>query len=662
MPSIEKLLIANRGEIAVRVLRTAQALGYPTVAVYSDVDRDSLHVQLADEAVCIGAGPVQDSYLNVDNIMQAAQITGANAIHPGYGFLSENSAFARACEQAGLIFIGPSPDAIQLMGSKRLSKIAMIEAGVPTIPGYEGEDQSIETLRSEASKIGYPLMIKASAGGGGRGMRLVTEPTALEDSLKRAASESLAAFGCDELILERAVIAPRHIEIQVFGDHSGDVIHLGERDCSIQRRHQKVVEEAPSPFVDAELRQLMGNAAVQAARACQYVGAGTVEFLVDAERNFYFLEMNTRLQVEHPVTELVTGTDLVAWQLQIAEGMPLPFKQDALNLHGHAIEVRLYAEDPAQQYLPQTGTVARWSPADFEGVRVDHNLQNGSQISPFYDSLQAKVICWGETREIARRRLIRALEKTSLLGVKTNKEYLTNILRHPQFIAANATTAFIGSHFCDDPSLSLAPHSALANALAAALFVSEPRQYANNHCWHSAADAKCRLRLTSGGLEYRLDCTTSDQGAVMVIEHKNSTDQAADDLIRIDQYSVKESAEVEFVSGGRLRRAPFYKQDNKLEFELDGVHYRYENRTHEADRQQKEGAETQVKVPMDGSLSDIMVAIGDQVQCGQSLAIVEAMKMEHPLKAGIDGIVETIRGARGDQVKSRQVLIELSPL
>ncbi|MCF5186941.1 acetyl-CoA carboxylase biotin carboxylase subunit, partial [Pseudomonas simiae] len=444
MPAFSKILIANRGEIACRIQRTAQALGYRTVAVYSDADAQALHVQMADEAVHIGPAPVQQSYLNIDAILNAARVTSADAIHPGYGFLSENPDFARACQQAGLTFIGPSPEAIELMGSKRLSKLAMLDAGVPCIAGYQGSAQDDSTLQREADAIGYPLMIKASAGGGGRGMRLVQHPEELLDNLHTARSEAKNAFGSGELILEQALIDPRHVEIQLFGDSHGHLIYLGERDCSIQRRHQKIIEEAPCPVMTPELRQAMGEAALNAGRAVNYVGAGTVEFLLDRNGRFYFLEMNTRLQVEHPVTELITGLDLVDWQLQIAAGQPLPLTQPDVSLNGHAMEVRLYAEDPAQGFLPQTGEVLRWDPA--AGVRIDHGVTEGQRISPFYDPMLGKIIAYGATREEARRKLLRAVEDTVLLGVTTNQPLLVDLLKHPDFVGGDFSTGFIAEH------------------------------------------------------------------------------------------------------------------------------------------------------------------------------------------------------------------------
>ncbi|MDP6876477.1 MAG: biotin carboxylase N-terminal domain-containing protein, partial [Alphaproteobacteria bacterium] len=385
-----KVLIANRGEIACRIMRTAHTMGYRTVAVYSEADGDAPHVGMADQAVCIGPAPVAESYLNVPAILDAAARTGADAVHPGYGFLAENGDFARACTDAGLTFIGPSAEAIDLMGNKRLSKLRMMEAEVPCVPGYSGAEQDDGVLVAEGETIGFPLMVKAASGGGGRGMRLVESADDLPGAISGARSEAENAFGSGELILEKAVIEPRHVEIQVFADGHGNCVHLGERDCSIQRRHQKVVEEAPSPAVDGDLRAAMGAAAVAAARAIDYRGAGTVEFLLGADGGFYFLEMNTRLQVEHPVTEMITGLDLVAWQLDVAAGEALPLTQDEIKFAGHAIEVRLYAEDPYADFLPQTGTVVAWRPS--AQVRVDTGIVEGQEISPFYDPMVAKVI------------------------------------------------------------------------------------------------------------------------------------------------------------------------------------------------------------------------------------------------------------------------------
>lgn len=453
MPAFSKILIANRGEIACRIQRTAQALGYRTVAVFSEADADALHVRMADEAVLIGAAPVQQSYLDPRVILEAARRSGADAIHPGYGFLSENARFAHACAQAGLVFIGPSPEAIELMGSKRRAKIAMIQAGVPCIAGYQGAAQDDDTLQREAGRIGYPLMIKASAGGGGRGMRLVQRAEDLLEQLRSARSEALHGFGSDELILEQALIDPRHVEVQIFGDHHGQLIHLGERDCSIQRRHQKIIEEAPCPVMTADLRRAMGEAALTAGHAVNYVGAGTVEFLLAADGRFYFLEMNTRLQVEHPVTESITGLDLVAWQLDVATGKPLPLCQEQVTLSGHALQVRLYAEDPAADFLPQTGCLVGWEPPIRDGVRVDHGLLQGQAITPFYDSMLGKLIVHGATRDEARRKLLRAVEDCVLLGVQSNQRLLAGLLAHPRFIDGDFNTGFISQHFANHAAL-----------------------------------------------------------------------------------------------------------------------------------------------------------------------------------------------------------------
>ncbi|MEO1336425.1 MAG: acetyl-CoA carboxylase biotin carboxylase subunit, partial [Myxococcota bacterium] len=397
--TINRILVANRGEIACRIIRSAHSLGRTAVAVYSEADKDAPHVRMADEAVCIGPPSVAASYLNIDAIIAAAQKTNADAIHPGYGFLAENADFARAVTAAGLVFIGPPIEAIALMGNKAAAKRRMLDAAVPCVPGYQGTDQTDPTFVKQARDIGYPVMVKAASGGGGRGMRLVEDESQLVAALARARAEADSAFGSNELILEKAVVRPRHVEIQVFADRHGHVIHLGERDCSVQRRHQKVIEEAPCPVMTPQLRSAMGQAAVEAAKSIDYVGAGTVEFLLDASGAFYFLEMNTRLQVEHPVTEMVTGIDLVAQQISVAEGHPLDIEQSDVAFNGHAIEVRLYAEDPAQGFTPSTGRLERWSTPDLEGIRVDDGVDSGTEISPYYDPMVAKVIGWGPTRE-----------------------------------------------------------------------------------------------------------------------------------------------------------------------------------------------------------------------------------------------------------------------
>jgi geranyl-CoA carboxylase alpha subunit len=657
MPAFNKILIANRGEIACRVMRTAQALGYRTVAVYSTADSGARHVQLADEAVCIGPAQVNQSYLVIDNIIKAAQKTGADAIHPGYGFLSENADFARACEAAGIVFIGPTVAAIHLMGSKRLSKIAMLEAGVPCIPGYEGAAQDDETLSREAARIGYPLMIKASAGGGGRGMRLVHESGELLAQIRTARSEAQNAFGSGELILERAVIRPRHVEIQVFGDQHGNIVYLGERDCSVQRRHQKVVEEAPCPVMTPELRKAMGEAAVKAAASVNYVGAGTVEFLLDPSGEFFFLEMNTRLQVEHPVTELITGQDLVAWQIRAAEGQQLPLKQDEIRLTGHAMEVRLYAEDSAHNFLPQTGAVLRWEPALLDGIRIDHGLVEGQAVTPFYDPMLAKVIAYGATRDEARRKLARAVEDCVLLGVNGNQRFLANLLKHPEFAAGNATTAFIGEHFANDPSLTpQAPAAAELATACALLYQASANARAHQGGlagWRNAGGAPWHFVLKQGEQKHGVELEVLESGAQPLLRAQVGDSQVELRLLASDG----RWASLE-LDGIRQRRAYHLAGEHVWLYGHAG-NLELTDITHEPAGGQNAASSGTVKAPMDGAIVEVLVSEGQQVSKGQLLVVLEAMKMEHPLKAGIDGVIRRVQVSQGDQVKNRQLLVEV---
>ncbi|RON48212.1 acetyl/propionyl/methylcrotonyl-CoA carboxylase subunit alpha [Pseudomonas frederiksbergensis] len=652
MPGFSKILIANRGEIACRIQRTAQALGYRTVAVFSDADADALHVHMADEAVNIGPAPVQQSYLNIPAIIDAARRTGADAIHPGYGFLSENTGFALACQQANITFIGPSPEAIELMGSKRLSKLAMLDAGVPCIQGYQGAEQDDATLSREAARIGYPLMIKASAGGGGRGMRLVHDASDLLEQLRTARSEALNGFGSDELILEQALIDPRHVEVQVFGDQHGNLIYLGERDCSIQRRHQKIIEEAPCPVMTADLRQAMGEAALKAGRAVNYVGAGTVEFLLDARGQFYFLEMNTRLQVEHPVTELITGLDLVAWQLHVAEGQPLPLRQEQVQLNGHAMEVRLYAEDPAQGFLPQTGRIDAWEPALHSGVRIDHGLIEGQHVSPFYDPMLGKLIAHGATREEARRKLLRAVQDSVLLGMQSNQRLLASLLQHPQFISAEFSTGFIPTHFADHPCLN--PHipSAEELAIAAALL------YHAGAKQHPAPLAGWRNNA-SVPLHYRLGVEDKDWtvGLKAVAEEPYRLEVGERTLALKIIACDGRQATLE-IDGLRQRHAYRLEGQHVWLFTRPGS-LRLEDRTQLPVSSQASVSSGTLKAPMDGAIVDVLVSEGSAVSKGQLLVVLEAMKMEHPLKSGIDGVLKRLQVRVGDQVKNRQILLEV---
>ena len=611
-----KVLVANRGEIAWRVMRTARAMGYRTVAVYSDTDKDAPHVAFADEAVRIGPPPVGESYLSIDRILEAAHTSGADAIHPGYGFLSENEAFATACEKAGLVFIGPPPAAIAAMGNKAAAKRRMIDAGVPCVPGYQGADQGDSNLEKEARKIGLPVMVKAAAGGGGRGMRLVERDADLLDAIRTARTEAESAFGSGELILEKAVIDSRHVEIQVFADAHGNVIHLGERDCSVQRRHQKVIEEAPSPAVNADLRQRMGVAAVAAARTIGYRGAGTVEFLLGNDGAFYFLEMNTRLQVEHPVTEAITGLDLVEWQLRVARGETLPLTQDRVRFSGHAIEVRLYAEDAYAGFLPQTGRIDVWRPATGPGVRVDHGMKDGLAISPFYDPMIAKVIAHGATREEARRRLVRALRDTTVLGPTTNRHFLVRLLEHPEFVAGKATTSFIGKHSFPAPEVS-ERHWTLAATL---LWRQSAERYPSDlRGWRNSNPEPTEIKLVVG-----------------------------------------ETLRTLLLADGGKDSAPFHIDGGDIVVDLDAHTVRFHDRTYAPPASAAAGGDGKLRAPMDGRIVAIRVAAGDTVVRGQTLVVLEAMKIQHQLKAALDATIDSISVHEGQQVANRTVLVTLA--
>ncbi|WP_019456608.1 acetyl/propionyl/methylcrotonyl-CoA carboxylase subunit alpha [Acinetobacter sp. GG2] len=640
-----KVLVANRGEIAVRVMQTAKAMGYQTVAVYSDADRNARHVQEADEAVYIGPSKVSESYLAITKIIEACKKTGADAVHPGYGFLSENTNFAQACIDNQITFIGPTASAIELMGSKRLSKIAMIETGVPCVPGYEGDRQDLEYLAAQAEQIGFPIMVKASAGGGGRGMRLVKEASELVEALQTARSEAENAFGSGELILEKAVIAPRHVEIQVFGDTHGNYVYLFERDCSIQRRHQKVVEEAPCPVMTPELRQQMGEAAVAAAKACAYVGAGTVEFLLDASGAFYFLEMNTRLQVEHPVTELITGLDLVEWQLRVANGEQLPLQQHELMLNGHAIEVRLYAEDPRQDFLPQTGKVLRWQPATLPNVRIDHGMLATDEISPFYDPMVAKVIAYGKTREDAIRLLARAVDDCVLLGVNSNKQFLVNLLRHPVVVAGDTNTAFIQQHFLNDSSLHKQVLSLETLAIAAALF----SQSNGTAVWQTGLGVPLPLKL-----KY------DDQQIQLLLSSVNNTftAQFCDQTVCIEVLERTPDYLVYLINGVR-RRVQCVLDGDQLYLDRENGNVAIRNVTYAAPETVDAAGDGKIRAPMDGAVVNILVNKGDQVVKGQTLLVLEAMKIQQQIKADVDGIIEEVLGQQGQQVKKRQMLFSI---
>jgi geranyl-CoA carboxylase alpha subunit len=650
--SFSKILIANRGEIACRIMRTAHAMGYSTVAVYSDADRHARHVKFADEALALSGLTATESYLDIAKLLDAARRSGADAVHPGYGFLSENTTFAAACRDAGLAFIGPSPEAIAAMGNKAAAKRLMLEAGVPCVPGYQGSEQSDARLTKEARAIGFPLMVKAAAGGGGRGMRLIATEPELANGLTAARREALAAFGSDELILEKAIIDARHIEIQVFGDSYGNIIHLGERDCSIQRRHQKVIEEAPSPAVNDDLRARMGAAAVAAAKAINYTSAGTVEFLLDATGHFYFLEMNTRIQVEHPVTEAVTGLDLVRWQLEVAAGAQLPLRQEQVTFRGHAIQARLYAEDPHAGFLPRSGKIADWDMPHGEGVRVDHGLPAApTEVSPYYDPMIAKVIAHGVTREEARRRLLRALNATHVHGIATNRAFLSAALSHQAFVDGAATTGFIAQYFAPKSAAMARPQpSTEILALAAALMFT--RSATNTEAWRSNGPRPSLMKLSLGRTVQAL------RVASVGVRQFNVTHGAAEHLVSL--VSDDGSGYIRYAIDGHERTAHMACERARLHLDAGDVSLTAEDVTLAARASDEGLGAATLRAPMNGRIVSVDAKTGDAVKKGQRLVVLEAMKMQHEITAERDGTVESCTVKAGDQVATRQVLVSLS--
>ena len=662
MKRFNSILIANRGEIACRVIKTAKQLGYRTIAVYSDADAGAPHVQLADDAVRIGPGPVGESYLLAENILAAATTSGAESIHPGYGFLSENSAFAEAVESAGLVFIGPTREAIDVMGNKAESKRRMIEAGVPCVPGYEGHDQTDEALLAEGNKIALPLMVKAAAGGGGRGMRLVQDYAELANAIKLARAEAESAFGSGELILEKAIIQPRHVEIQVFADTFGNTVHLGERDCSVQRRHQKVIEEAPCPIMTPELREQMGQSAIDAAKSVNYRGAGTVEFLLDASGAFYFLEMNTRLQVEHPVTELITGLDLVALQISVAQGDALSITQDDVHLEGHAIEVRLYTEDPSLDFLPASGPVDLWQPADGVGIRIDAGIVSGQDISPFYDPMVAKVIGYGPDRESARLRLIGALKETVLFGTSNNKRFLIQCLEKQCFIDGTATTAFIAEEFSDE-DLQVAPPSFADSAVAAVielamehkkLFDRSVLVSASLKNWASASAIISRKQYQFADLTRDLGITPEGVEAYRVFDVGGVETDVEITVLAMDKH--KSSLRVD---GTILAVTSMSSVKGQLHCSIEGRDALFKDMIILDGMSDVNVGGGRVTAPMHGLLLEVLVEPGDLVVKGQTLAVLEAMKMHYEIQAEIDGTVAEVSAVAGKQVAVDDVLIEI---
>ena len=618
------LLIANRGEIACRIIRTARAMGIRTVAVHSDADARAAHVRAADVAVHIGPSPARESYLVGDRIIRAALESGAEAIHPGYGFLSENAEFARAVIAAGLVWVGPRPESIEAMGLKDAAKALMQGAGVPVTPGYMGEDQSAERLRAEADAIGYPVLIKAVAGGGGKGMRRVDHADQFADSLESCRREAAASFGNDVVLIEKYILSPRHIEVQVFGDSHGNAVHLFERDCSLQRRHQKVIEEAPAPGMDAATRAAVCAAAVQAARAVNYQGAGTIEFIADASEGLradrvWFMEMNTRLQVEHPVTEAVTGLDLVEWQLRVAAGEPLPLAQDEIVLAGHAIEARLYAEDPAKGFLPATGALEQlWLSAS---VRADSGVEQGDAISPFYDPMIAKLIAHGATREDARQQLLAALDDSFVAPLTTNKGFLYECLADPDFAAGTVDTGLI-----ERKGAALIPAEAPSQQAADAAAARLRRDWLG---WHASGQARA---FRQGLFGFRLNRPAEDRIALWSGEHRLLGDSRAAsplgaDMIGADSVAVTER--------GQGRTFTFHAPRPRA-----GAH----------------AGDGAILAPMPGKVIAVDVAAGDRVTKGQRLLVLEAMKMEHALTAPFDGTVSELAAMAGAQVQVETLL------
>ncbi len=654
------LLIANRGEIACRVIRTARRMGIKTVAVYSDADAGAPHVAMADQAVRIGPAPAKESYLDVAAILEAARATGAKAIHPGYGFLSENAAFAEACAKAGLVFVGPPPAAIRAMGLKDAAKALMIKASVPVVPGYHGAEQSVALLSKEAERLGYPVLIKAVAGGGGKGMRRVDKAADLAKALEGAQREAQSAFGEARVLVEKYVSAPRHVEIQVFADAHGNAVHLFERDCSLQRRHQKVIEEAPAPGMPAEVRRAMGEAAVKCAQAIGYQGAGTVEFIVDGSKGlkadgFYFMEMNTRLQVEHPVTEMITGLDLVEWQLRVAAGEKLPRTQDQLAINGHAVEVRLYAEDPVKGFLPSIGRLARLKlPQPDAHVRVDSGVVEGGEVSMFYDPMIAKVIAWDQTRTAALARLASALETAEVAGVKTNLAFLISALRHNAFIAGEIDTGFIDRH---KESLVGAATPAPSDAvLFAALFVLLERRAkaAGASPWRhldgwriGGVRQQEMMRLSEGETDRVVGVLYRDKGW-----HLSLDGQSLDaDAVFDGDGSISASL------NGRRAQARVLRLSGNVVVLMQGRSYAFEPHDPLEAAEHVHDTGKELRAPMPGKVVQIMTKPGDRVRKGQALAIIEAMKMEHTLSAPADVTVKDVPFRAGDQVGEGAVVV-----
>jgi 3-methylcrotonyl-CoA carboxylase alpha subunit len=656
---IQRLLVANRGEIACRIVRTARRMGIHTIAVYSDADKGARHVREADEAVRIGPPPASGSYLDIAAILSAARATAAEAIHPGYGFLSENARFARACRDAGLIFVGPTPAAIEAMGVKSLAKARVRALGVPVLPGYEGERQDIEHLAAQALSAGLPLIVKPAAGGGGKGMRVVRSRDEVREALESARRQAESSFGDGTLLLERYLPEPRHIEVQVFADQHGNCVHLGDRDCSVQRRHQKLIEEAPAPGLADELRERLRRSAVEVARDIRYTGAGTVEFLFDGHE-FYFLEMNTRLQVEHTVTEAVTGLDLVEWQLRVAAGEPLPLAQSQIRIDGHAIEARVCAEDPWREFLPSAGVLqlAEWPRG--EALRVDAGFAAGDSVPAVYDSLLAKVIAWAPQRERAAHLLGQALERTRLAGVHTNERWLSRILRSRVFLEARHSVALLGQRLEEFS----APVHADAAVMALAALAAQGGAGGRSNPW-AVGDgfspnlpAQVFVTLSAGGCERRValqfehGVPRSAIAGAQDPERPGSSIEVAD--VRMEDGMILAQLQ------GRWRQARYFRDGSRLHLWEGGAHHEFlieDPRVREFAASTASGGLT---TPLPGVVSAVAVEAGQKVSAGEVLMVIEAMKMEHGITAPFDGVVEAVHFSRGDRVPEGSELLSLS--
>ena len=682
----EKILIANRGEIACRIILTCHRMGIRTVAVYSEADAGELHVHLADESCCIGKSAPAGSYLCIENVLDASKKHDAQAIHPGYGFLSENAEFARRCSQSGIVFIGPSAEAIEQMGAKDQSKCVMENAGVPVVSGYKGAEQSPEFLNAEAEKIGYPLMIKAVLGGGGKGMRVVRKQTDFSEALESARNEARNAFGDDRILLECFISGPRHIEFQIFGDQHGNVIHLFERDCSLQRRHQKIIEESPSPFMDDELRSSMADAAVAAAKAVKYTGAGTVEFIVGDNREFFFMEMNTRLQVEHPVTEMITGLDLVEWQLRIAAGEKLPLTQHEVHQTGHAIEARIYAENPKTGFLPSIGTLHRLAFPDifhkvkkiednnsqsWSSIRIDSGVEQGGEISIHYDPLIAKLVVHADSRKQAIRTMQNTLAQSGVLGVETNLGFLQNIMQHPDFEAAKTDTLFVDSNLeslleenhnsvdwvCWGTAIAclLEDYAESETKAQESMEPCSPWNSLNN--WRTGPPEPHRVQLRNQqGTETEVTIIKENNSFRILNENAqiSVTVSAHEDLLDLTWQSsgLEEYGHHLLVLSHESQLLAVHEDGRTLFTRLDPLAY----------EQSEEVSDFRLSAPMPGNVIRVLVKAGDEVSPGQPLLVMEAMKMEHTIVAPANGIVEEVLFQPGDLVQNDAKLVEFSLL